>query len=427
MSTRSSSPRRASASGPTSASTTRRRRTTRCSCAGATSTATRSSVQFESGNDASPNLGIRNTELNTATAIAGWTKILSPTMVNEFRVGYNYDNSARQSHYTVERGERAARPRDGAQPHGRPPRLPVAQLRGRLGGLAPHERRRTAAATPTARSARTRSRSATTSAWCQGGHSLKFGRALDAQQRGRRLRQGRQLPRPVPLQQRRTGNALANMLLGTTRDAGDHITQRGDLDGTRTTSRSSPRTTGGSTTTSRCSWACAGSSWEPGTRTTTCSPTSSPRRAATTSCPVPRSAAAAAARAAGARPDPLRERRGAQRRARQHRQEQLQPARRLRVARRRQRQDRAAGRLRALPPDRGGAGRARPARRERVPLHAALQRRSGSPHAFSRGTPFVDPADFGNQGVDPDLQSPGHLPVQPELSSRSCPATSGCA
>ncbi|HJS57274.1 MAG TPA: carboxypeptidase-like regulatory domain-containing protein, partial [Vicinamibacteria bacterium] len=34
------------------------------------------SVQFESGNNNFPNLGIRNTELNTATVIAGWTRIL---------------------------------------------------------------------------------------------------------------------------------------------------------------------------------------------------------------------------------------------------------------------------------------------------------------------------------------------------------------
>ena len=54
------------------------------------------SIQFESGN-ALTNLGIRNTQLDTATVVAGWTKILSPTMVNEFRIGYNYDKSERQS------------------------------------------------------------------------------------------------------------------------------------------------------------------------------------------------------------------------------------------------------------------------------------------------------------------------------------------
>src|SRR5204863_7834756 len=30
----------------------------------------------------------------------------------------------------------------------------------------------------------------------------------------------------------------------------------------------------------------------------------------------------------------------------------------------------------------------------------------GLSHAYSAGTPFVDPADFGNQGINPDVQSP---------------------
>ena len=59
-----------------------------------------SNIQFEAG-AALPNLGIRDTRLDTATVIAGWTKILSPTTVNEFRVGYNYDKTERQSHFTV--------------------------------------------------------------------------------------------------------------------------------------------------------------------------------------------------------------------------------------------------------------------------------------------------------------------------------------
>jgi len=54
------------------------------------------SITFEGGG-ALTNLPILNTELNTASVIGGWTKILSPTIVNEFRAGYNYDNSRRES------------------------------------------------------------------------------------------------------------------------------------------------------------------------------------------------------------------------------------------------------------------------------------------------------------------------------------------
>ena len=61
----------------------------------------------------------------------------------------------------------------------------------------------------------------------------------------------------------------------------------------------------------------------------------------------------------------------------QHRQEQLQPARRLRVAARREQQDRPPRRLRHLPPDRRRPGRPRPAGDQRVPLrHHAPGRRA---------------------------------------------------
>jgi hypothetical protein len=53
-------------------------------------------IIFEAGN-AFTNLPILNTKLNTASVIGGWTKIFSPTIVNEFRAGYNYDNSLRES------------------------------------------------------------------------------------------------------------------------------------------------------------------------------------------------------------------------------------------------------------------------------------------------------------------------------------------
>ena len=53
-------------------------------------------IIFEAGN-AFTNLPVLNTTLNTASVIGGWTKIIAPTVVNEFRAGYNYDNSGRES------------------------------------------------------------------------------------------------------------------------------------------------------------------------------------------------------------------------------------------------------------------------------------------------------------------------------------------
>ena len=56
------------------------------------------SVTFEAGN-ALTNMPILDSTLDTASVIGGWTKILGSTMVNEFRTGYNYDNSKRQSNF----------------------------------------------------------------------------------------------------------------------------------------------------------------------------------------------------------------------------------------------------------------------------------------------------------------------------------------
>jgi hypothetical protein len=54
------------------------------------------SITFEGGG-ALTNLPILNTKLNTASVVGGWTKIFSATNVNELRAGYNYDNSRRES------------------------------------------------------------------------------------------------------------------------------------------------------------------------------------------------------------------------------------------------------------------------------------------------------------------------------------------
>jgi hypothetical protein len=54
------------------------------------------SITFEAGN-AFTNLPILDAKLNTASIIGGWTRIISPTVVNEFRAGYNHDDSARES------------------------------------------------------------------------------------------------------------------------------------------------------------------------------------------------------------------------------------------------------------------------------------------------------------------------------------------
>jgi len=58
-------------------------------------------ILFEAGN-ALTNIPIINSKLDTAAVIGGWTKILSPTVVNELRIGYNHDNSRQQSNFRAE-------------------------------------------------------------------------------------------------------------------------------------------------------------------------------------------------------------------------------------------------------------------------------------------------------------------------------------
>ncbi len=65
------------------------------------------SITFEGNNNSLTNLPILVSKLDTAAVIGGWTKIFSPTVVNELRVGYNYDNSKRQSNFVAEDMSRA--------------------------------------------------------------------------------------------------------------------------------------------------------------------------------------------------------------------------------------------------------------------------------------------------------------------------------
>jgi hypothetical protein len=55
-------------------------------------------ITFEAG-PALTNMPTLDWKLDTSSAIGGWTKIFKSTMVNEFRAGYNYDNSKRQSSF----------------------------------------------------------------------------------------------------------------------------------------------------------------------------------------------------------------------------------------------------------------------------------------------------------------------------------------
>jgi hypothetical protein len=65
------------------------------------------SVTFEGNNNSLTNLPILKSSLDTSAAIGGWTKIFSPTIVNEFRMGYSHDYSNRRSNFVAEDMSRA--------------------------------------------------------------------------------------------------------------------------------------------------------------------------------------------------------------------------------------------------------------------------------------------------------------------------------
>ena len=97
--TSSSSRRPATGTAPTSASTTRPRRTTRCSCAPATSTETRA-ASSSSRATRSPTSG-SGTEADDRHRGHGVDEDPFSDQINEFRIGYNYDQTERQSHFLV--------------------------------------------------------------------------------------------------------------------------------------------------------------------------------------------------------------------------------------------------------------------------------------------------------------------------------------
>jgi len=188
------------------------------------------SIQFETGNSLFPNLGIREASLNTATAIAGWTKILSPNTVNEFRVGYNYDKAERQSHFRV--GEVNAELGLETAPSLAADRPGFPSLNFAGGSSATRPSNITDGSRNADRTLTQNSFSVSNNlSLVRGSHSFKFGglwtrnSAVDGFGKGVNFR-GQYRFNNVG-----TGNALANMLLGLTRDVGDHISTRGDLSG----------------------------------------------------------------------------------------------------------------------------------------------------------------------------------------------------
>jgi carboxypeptidase family protein len=184
------------------------------------------SITFEGGN-ALTNLPILDTRLNTSSVIGGWTRILSPTMVNELRLGYNYDNSRRQSTFVA--ADVAAQVGIENAPSLGPDRLgfPTFQFfpTGRLTNIADAGRN-------VDRTLRQNAFSLSDNfTWIVGAHTVKSGglwtnnTARDGFGFGVNFR-GRYRFRGAF-----TGSAFSDFLLGLPADVADQVTNRGPLDG----------------------------------------------------------------------------------------------------------------------------------------------------------------------------------------------------
>lgn len=185
------------------------------------------SITFEAGS-AFTNLPTLNTELNTASVIGGWTKIFSPTIVNEFRAGYNYDNSRRESTFVaadvtrqlgIENAPSLSADRRGF------PSFQFTAGTNRPTNIAD-------AARNVDRTLRQNAFSLSDNVtWVNGAHTLKGGGLWTHNTARDGFGFGVNFRGQYRFRGNFTGNAFTDLLLGMPADVRDQVTNRGPLDG----------------------------------------------------------------------------------------------------------------------------------------------------------------------------------------------------
>jgi len=188
-------------------------------------------ISFESsGNATGPftNLPLLDRKLDTASGIAGWTRIFSSTAVNEFRVGFNFDRDARQSNYINAEVTRQL----GLE-------LPPSMPADRRGFPSIQFTAGTFRPTNIADAARGVDRTVTQNSfsvadnfsWIRGGHSFKAGVLWNRNTARDGFGTGVNFGGRYQFNAAVTGNAFTDFLLGAPRQSIDQVANRGPLDG----------------------------------------------------------------------------------------------------------------------------------------------------------------------------------------------------
>ncbi len=184
-------------------------------------------ITFEGGN-ALTNLNIQNRKLDTASAVGGWTKIFSSTVVNEFRVGYNYDKTSRQSVYN--NADVTAQLGLENPPHISPGRLGYPSFQFTAGSNRPInivDSGRGVDRTVIQNSLSV----ADNISWIMGGHSLKAGALFNRNMARDGFGTGINYGGRYQFNGAQTGNAFTDFLLGLPRQSLDQVANRGPMDG----------------------------------------------------------------------------------------------------------------------------------------------------------------------------------------------------
>jgi Carboxypeptidase regulatory-like domain len=186
------------------------------------------SVTFEAGNVLT-NMPILDSKLDTSSIIGGWTKIFRSTMVNEFRGGYNLDFTKRRSNFKAA-DVAASLGLENAPTKGSALGFPSFTFQG--GSSTNRPLNIQDAGRNVDRDVKQNAFSVSDNVtWIKGGHSLKVGGLFTRNMAKDGFGIGLNNRGLYRFNGAKTGNAFSDFLLGLPRDAQDHITARGPLQG----------------------------------------------------------------------------------------------------------------------------------------------------------------------------------------------------